>query len=188
MKSVIDGEIETEENEITYKCHGVPVPIAAAASSIKEIAPFVLMTQSDDARYSSILFEEPESHLHPEMQNAIVDIMAIMIQQRTHLQITTHSDYVLRRINDLIYLHKIKEAWHDEEKYNVFCKKHGLDSSLVLDPSNIKAYFFKAKKDGTTEVIHQDLSDGIPFDTFENIINTKFPVSAEIYEQFELVR
>lgn len=185
---ITDGRLEEKEGKLIYMTHDTPLPISAAASSIKEIAPFIIMAEKGFARYYSILFEEPESHLHPEMQNAVVDVMAQMIEQGSHFQITTHSDYVLRRINDLIYLHLLKEKWADAGKFSAFCEKYGLNENIAINPSLINAYFFKAEEGGLSSVIEQDLSDGVPFDTFEKMINKNFPISTKIYEQFEELR
>ena len=182
---VLEGQFEEKDGELIYNYHDVPIPISATASSIKEIAPFVMLAKVGLAKYFSTLFEEPESHLHPEMQSAVVDVMAQMLQRGMHLQITTHSDYVLRRINDLIYLDKIRDAWTEGSKYYAFCEKYGLDGSITIDPEEVKAYFFKAEENGLSFVIEQNLLDGVPFDTFEKVIDTDFPISADIYEQFE---
>ncbi len=186
-KSIADGRIEEFEGELYYNYHDVPIPISAAASSIKEIAPFVMLAEKGLSRYFATLFEEPESHLHPELQGAVVDVMAQMLHHGTHLQITTHSDYVMRRINDLIYLYRLSEAWKIE-KYAKFCEQRGIDGSITLDPDIIKAYFFKPEDGGLSSIVEQDISNGIPFSTFEKVINTNFPISADIYEQFEIMK
>lgn len=187
-KLVIDGSLNEQDGELIYSTHDVPIPISATASSIKEITPFIMMAGKGIARHYSTLFEEPESHLHPELQSAVVDVMAQMINQGAHFQITTHSDYILRRINDLIYLHLLKKKWGDKEKFLEFCNKYGLNENITIDPNLITAYFFKVEEEGMSSIIEQDLSEGVPFDTFTNVIEKNFPISAEIYEQFEELR
>lgn len=187
-KLIIDGNFDEQDGELIFNTNNVPIPISATASSIKEIAPFIMMAEKGIVRYYSILFEEPESHLHPELQSAVVDVMAQMIKQGAHFQITTHSDYILRRINDLIYLYLLKEKWGDKDKFSAFCEKYGLNENIAIDPSLINAYFFKAEEGGMSSVIEQDLANGVPFDTFETVIEKNFPISAEIYEQFEELR
>lgn len=187
-KLIIDGSLNEQDGELIYSTHDVPIPISATASSIKEIAPFIMMAEKGIARHYSTLFEEPESHLHPELQSAVVDVMAQMINQGAHFQITTHSDYILRRINDLIYLHLLKKKWGDKEKFLEFCNKYGLNENITIDPNLITAYFFKVEEEGMSSIIEQDLSEGVPFDTFTNVIEKNFPISAEIYEQFEELR
>lgn len=187
-KLIIDGNLSEQDGEFIYNTHDVAIPISATASSIKEIAPFIMMAEKGIARHYSTLFEEPESHLHPELQSAVVDVMAQMIQKGAHLQITTHSDYILRRINDLIYLHLLKKKWEDKEKFLEFCSKYSLNENITIDPSLVKAYFFKAEEGGMSSVIEQNLSDGVPFDTFSKVIEKSFPISTKIYGQYEELR
>lgn len=73
----------------------------ASAASIKELAPFVIMLQKGLVGLYSIMFEEPETNLHPELQIKVADILAQLLHTKCRFQVTTHSDYFLRRINDL---------------------------------------------------------------------------------------
>ena len=118
---------------------------------------------------SSILFEEPEAHLHPLKQIFIADLLVEMVMMGAFMQVTTHSDYIIRRLNDWIVMHKIKEKSVDIHKE--ICDKYGYDSSLVLDPSLINAYLLRKRDDGSVELALQDISNGIPFDSFHDVIN-----------------
>ena len=57
----------------------------------------------------AMLIEEPEAHLHPIKQRMIADIISFFVNAGTYMQITTHSDYFLRRLNELINLKKISQ-------------------------------------------------------------------------------
>ena len=82
----------------------------------------------------------------------------------------------------------LKKKWGDKEKFLEFCNKYGLNENITIDPNLITAYFFKVEEEGMSSIIEQDLSEGVPFDTFTNVIEKNFPISAEIYEQFEELR
>lgn len=184
---VLNGEVVVDDNNmLLYKMKregGASIPISAAASSIKELAPLALIVEKERISNYSILFEEPESHLHPELQVAVVDLMAAMMTAGTHFQITTHSDYILRRINDLIYLFMIKRKLGDEGFKN-FCREQEIGPVPLLNPLLVNAYYLKTGEDGHTVVSKQDLSNGIPFDTFEEVIKTSIFKSSDIYEKF----
>jgi len=49
--------------------------------------------------------EEPEAHLFPRAQGSLVELMGALVRVRSHMQdllLTTHSPYVLAKINNLI--------------------------------------------------------------------------------------
>ena len=88
------------------------------------------------------------------------------------MQITTHSDYFLRRLNDLIRLHILKNRMSDEE-FRKLCDEHQFNPSLTLDPSKLAAYYLERGVDGFVTIRLQNSKHGVPFDTFESI-NGKF--------------
>lgn len=56
-----------------------------------------------------LVFEEPESHLFPNAQNSIAELVALMINSsKSELLITTHSPYMLTSFNLLIYSGKVE--------------------------------------------------------------------------------
>ncbi|MEQ3163020.1 hypothetical protein AAA214_07720 [Parabacteroides goldsteinii] len=63
---MLHGDISLKDNDLYCAQSYGEIPITAAASSVKELAPFALMLQKGIVGDYSILFEEPESHLHPD--------------------------------------------------------------------------------------------------------------------------
>ncbi len=184
---ILHGDINIEDNELLYKIENAerPIPITAAASSIKEISPFALMIKKGVLDSFSVLFEEPESHLHPELQLKVADLLAYSLKEGTHLQITTHSDYILRRINDLIRLHILKNKIGDSTKFESTCAKMGFDASMTIDPDKVNAYYLSPHAEGYSQIQKQDISLGIPFDTFKDVLGKQISRSAELYDQVE---
>ena len=182
---VLHGDIQLKDNDIIYHVNDDDLPITAAASSIKELAPFALMIQKKMLGDYSVLFEEPESHLHPEMQVKVADLLSYALQEGAHLQVTTHSDYFLRRINDLIRLYQLRLQLNDEAKYEAFCARYHYDSSLALSPREVKAYYLSTDAQGNVQVNQQNSDKGIPFDTFDKVIDAQMSASAALYDAVE---
>jgi predicted ATPase len=170
MQSINNGTIKRDSsNKLMYETKDVQIPVTAAASSIKELAPLALFIEKYSLHDSSILFEEPEAHIHPGRQVQLADLMVAMVNQKAHFQITTHSDYVLRRINDLINLYKLKEK--DSDKYQSFIEEKGYKKDLVLNPDDVGAYYFHRNNDDTASIRQQSLEEGIPYDSFHEVIS-----------------
>lgn len=143
-EKMLQGNIQIRDNDLFYEQPSmeVPIPIMAAASSVKELTPFALMLQKGVVAEYSILFEEPESHLHPEMQIKVADLLAYILNEGGRMQVTTHSDYFLRRINDLIRLNLLKNKMGEEE-YVAFCEQHGFNPDITISPTKVGAYYFQ---------------------------------------------
>ena len=181
LKEVIDGEVKRTGENYIYITHDDTMPVSAAASSVREIAPLQIMITKRDVSKASILIEEPEAHLHPLKQYMMADIIATLALGGANMQITTHSDYFLRRINDLLRLNLLKSK-KSEEEYKKFCQDNSIIPDLTLDSSILSAYFLERNCDGSVSVKLQDSKSGIPFDTFAVINGKPMTDSSLIYE------
>lgn len=102
---VNNGELKREGEKYLYHMrNGATIPLTAAASSIKELSPLSLLINKFSVKGVSILFEEPEAHLHPSRQVKLADLLACIISAGGQLQVTTHSDYLIKRLNNLMNL------------------------------------------------------------------------------------
>lgn len=181
FKKVMDGEVKRNGDKYVYITCGETLPVSAAASSIKEIAPLQLMIAKRDISKASILIEEPEAHLHPLKQRMMADIIATMGLGNASMQITTHSDYFIRRINDLMRLYILKNKM-DDKAYADFCRDNGFIAELTLNPSFLSAYFLERMEDGHVVIHKQHSATGIPFDTFKVINGKPMTDSALLYD------
>ena len=182
LKEVINGEVKRTGENYIYITHDDTMPVSAAASSVREIAPLQIMITKRDVSKASILIEEPEAHLHPLKQYMMADIIATLALGGANMQITTHSDYFLRRINDLIRLNLWKSKV-SENDYLHFCETNDIIPDLTLDTSILSAYYLEKEKNGFVSVRLQDSKAGIPFDTFAVINGKPLDNSSLIYEQ-----
>lgn len=67
-------------------------------------------------KQSPILFiiEEPESHLFPESQKYITELIALVNNCGHSVVLTTHSPYVLGTLNNLLYANTMPERCHED--------------------------------------------------------------------------
>lgn len=166
---ILDGRIykEPDTGKYFYETNDVNIPISAAASSIKEIAPLSLFINRFDVSVSSILIEEPEAHLHPLKQRMMADVLSMLANNMACVQITTHSDYLIRRINELVLLNQICDIYKDSpEEFENICTKVNIPSYLKLNHKCIGAYLLQRRNDGSVEIVCQNAQDGVKFDSF----------------------
>jgi predicted ATPase len=94
-------KLEYYNKEINLK-----LDIGETSSMISEVAPIVAHLKyiiSKEEVGNKILFiEEPEAHLHPEVQLALIEVFAELTQHNIKIVMTTHSNYIFNKVNNLL--------------------------------------------------------------------------------------
>lgn len=170
FRTILEGEVDKEETTYIYTTNDASMPVSAAAASIREIAPLQLLAKKQDVGRCAILVEEPEAHLHPLKQRMMADIIGALSHNGAIMQITTHSDYFLRRLNELIMFAKAKKTTDDPDKLRTLSEKVNIVEDMSIDESIIGAYLLRKQADNTSIAVKQDISNGIPFAAFRDAI------------------
>lgn len=113
------------------------------------------------------IIEEPESHLFPESQKYIAELIAMVSNCKHSIVLTTHSPYVLGTLNNLLYVQTLSNRYNQEA-----CKI--ISNYFWLDDKNFDAWFVK---EGTVEncmdrEIHMIQNERI--DEISKVINKEF--------------
>lgn len=166
IERLIDGKLVSEKGLQSLKLpNGHKISLTASASSIKELSPLLFYMMNWPNMPLSICLEEPEAHLHPDMQVNIANLLAALFNKQSFLQLTTHSDYFLQRINQLIKIGYIRQE--QPEAYKKLCEDRKLNNRFYLDAGQIKAYYFHADENHQSHVEELEIGrNGIPFSTF----------------------
>ena len=170
FRTILEGEVNKEETTYIYTTNDASMPVSAAAASIREIAPLQILAKKQDVSRCAILVEEPEAHLHPLKQRMMADIIGALSHNGAVMQITTHSDYFLRRLNELIMFAKTKKTTDDSDKLRSLSEKVNIVEDMSIDESIIGAYLLRKQADNTSIAVKQDISNGIPFAAFRDAI------------------
>lgn len=170
FRTILEGEVNKEETTYIYTTNDASMPVSAAAASIREIAPLQILAKKQDVSRCAILVEEPEAHLHPLKQRMMADIIGALSHNGAIMQITTHSDYFLRRLNELIMFAKAKKTTDDPDKLRTLSEKVNIVEDMSIDESIIGAYLLQKQADNTSIAVKQDISNGIPFAAFRDAI------------------
>ncbi|GAG92372.1 unnamed protein product, partial [marine sediment metagenome] len=134
ISKFIDGKLVSRKGGIYYKFFNENLlPLSAVASSIKELSPIIMALQNSDITQLSIMFEEPEAHLHSSLQIDIAKVISYLVNKGTFIQVTTHSDLFLTQINHLVRLDKIRIK--NKKLYESILKKIGIPKLFTLSGS-----------------------------------------------------
>ncbi len=112
------------------------IPLMRTSSMVSELAPVVLylrhLVQSGDM----LIIEEPESHLHPGMQAEFTRQLAAVVRAGVRVIITTHSDYVLEELANLVRMSELPES-----------QQAGLEGAeFALEPEEVGVWLFEPKR------------------------------------------
>ena len=170
ISEIIGGDILREKNDYYISTDdGRKVPFSSLSSGLQELLPLML-TFGLLNRYknsSSLLFiEEPEAHLFPNAQSKIIEGFASYLNEDKgrKLFITTHSPYVLSKINNLLKAGVIEKTTRDVKKISL------LDSLVTkhkrIYPNEIQAYCIENGRissiiDDDTSLINAEYLDEI---------------------------
>lgn len=184
--AVNEGRLSRVDGKIMYSTYGAEMPLTAAASSVKELAPLTLFVNRYSTKGTSFLFEEPEAHLHPNRQMKVADMISCMINEGAHMQVTTHSDYLIKRFNNLMNLHVLKEKI-DKDDFAKMIDKWGVREAFLLDSQNVGSYILKRNPDGTSYIVEQDMQKEkeISFGSFYSAIEDDMALTREIRKYIE---
>ncbi|WP_294149215.1 AAA family ATPase [uncultured Selenomonas sp.] len=150
--------------QIRYETdQGVSLPLYVTSSVITEIAPILLLLKSGIS-FNAIIIEEPEAHLHPELQRRMARFIVQLMNSGKTVLITTHSDTIMQHINNMLKLR------HHPRKAELM-EKWGYDEADLLEARKVHVYEFDHHTSAETSV--RDLKvydDGIVIPTFNDAL------------------
>ncbi len=76
--------------------------LASASSMVSELAPIVLYLRHMVGLGDVLIVEEPESHLHPAMQVALMRQLASLVKAGVRVIVTTHSEWLLEELANIV--------------------------------------------------------------------------------------
>jgi|WetSurMetagenome_2_1015567.scaffolds.fasta_scaffold13040_2 hypothetical protein len=184
-KEVLKGTVEfdSKSKKIMFNQVGIglKLDLSATSSMVSEISPiasyikYVLPRadlirrrrhgQDDNFDRKQILFiEEPEAHLHPSIQVALMKVLAALVAKtKTKVVMTSHSNYIFNKISNLII-----EKTIDREKF--------------------RAVLFRATKSGSVTQELVVTEDGIVDENFVDIGESIYQERLDLLNQPDVAK
>ena len=140
IKKIVDGYYKAEKDAIKFISNKrgknrFEIPLYLASSSVCGMPGLYFYLTHLAKKGELLIIDEPESHLSPSKQILMARLLAFCVNSGIKVLITTHSDYIIKEINNLIMLHK------DFEGKQEFLKKHKeYTKNYYLDRKSVKAY------------------------------------------------
>lgn len=133
-ENMTKGNIITKKDimpVIKYRPDGMAkeIPLYLASSIVTEISPLLLLFKSD-INFKTLIIEEPEAHLHPELQQVMARLIINIVNSGIPVWLTTHSDTILQHVNNMLKLKKHPQCDELMHEYH-YHKKDLLDGKDV---------------------------------------------------------
>ncbi|MEJ8750867.1 MULTISPECIES: AAA family ATPase [Phocaeicola] len=167
-----EGEVQFTSNKAKSK----KLPIHLTASIVKTLSSLVFYLKYLAKKNDLIIIDEPELNLHPDNQVILTRLFARLINNGFRLLISTHSDYIVRELNNLIMLS------NNNEEVGQLREKYGYSTYEYIDKNEVKAYYFDFKTKTTVATKELPVSDfGFDVPSIDNTIDKLNDVSEDLF-------
>ena len=173
------GPSPTGYPEFVYRPQGVKddVRMTRASSMVSELGPVVLFLRGVLAIGDTLVIEEPEAHLHPAAQTHVAVALARLVRAGVRVIITTHSDWLLKEIGNLM-------------REGEIAAQTGQPAALssALHPSEVGVWLFRhgAEEQGSTiQEIPFDRSEGVEPAEYDDVAEALYNRAADLQNKLE---
>jgi len=139
VENIVEGYYKIDENEIRFVSSSredghFDIPLHLASSSARGLSDLYFYLRYKEKKNHLLIIDEPESHLDTRNQIRLARMLAHFVHAGIKVLITTHSDYVLKEINNLVML---SSEFEGKEK---FLEDHEYDKREFLRPESLRGY------------------------------------------------
>ncbi|GHT06992.1 hypothetical protein AGMMS49525_15810 [Bacteroidia bacterium] len=181
-KNILQGAVEISKDGalqfVSTKTPERKLPVHLSASIVKNLSGLLIYLKYHAKNNELLIIDEPEIGLHPDNQILLARIFAKLINNGIRLLISTHSDYIIRELNNLIMLSSEK----DEVKKKA--KEFGYAMYEKINPEDVGAYLFEYNADEDKYVDVKRLPvdvNGFEVETIDQAISSLNDRSMDLY-------
>ena len=166
IKDMMEGYFRSSGDAIQFRSKArkerrFDLPLYRASSSARGLSDLYFFLRHVAKKNHLLIIDEPESHLDTANQIQFARLVARLARAGVKVLITTHSDYIIKEINNLIML---SQSFEDKNK---IVKKLKYKKSDFLPAESVRAYV--AENGSLTACAIDEFGIEMPF--FDKTIN-----------------
>lgn len=153
---ILQGKmVITDDGEIQYHHNNDVFSYNLSSTMVKTLSPIIFYLRYKAEKDILLIIDEPEINLHPNNQRLLARVFARMVNAGLHLMIATHSDYIIREINNMIMAEALQRKGNDIE----IEKKYGYAEDEFMKASDVSAFSFNPDEEGKVKVEKLEVND-----------------------------
>ncbi len=166
IKDMMEGYYRSAGDDIRFRSKArkegtFNIPLHRASSSARGLSDLYFFLRHVVKKNHLLIIDEPESHLDTANQIEFARLLARLVRAGVKVLITTHSDYIIKEINNLIML---SQSFEDKNK---IVKKLKYKKNDFLPAESVRAYV--AEDSSLTPCKIDEFGIDMPF--FDKTIN-----------------
>ena len=137
VEGIVGGVYHSRNGDIRFSSGdpgGFDIPLHLASSSARALCDLYFFFKHTAFPGQLLIIDEPESNLDTYNQILVARLLARAVNARLRVMITTHSDYLLKEVNNLLMLGR------DLPKKAEFRERHGYAKDEFLRAEMVKTY------------------------------------------------
>ncbi len=179
---LLQGKVSVGEGgEVDFapsRAGGKSFSFQLSSSAVKTLSSLIIYLKYQAKPNELLIIDEPELNLHPDNQILLARVFARMINKGIRLLISTHSDYIIRELNNLIMLSA------EEPALKAVAEEFGYSEEEKINREDVGVYLFQFKNPEDKFVTVEELpvaDNGFEVPTIDAAIKRLNAASEEIY-------
>lgn len=182
-QDLLKGEVSmTKNGDVEFHAQNMPktnrLPFHLSSSIVKTMASLVIYLRHIAMPGDMLIIDEPEMNFHPDVQVLLARIFAMLSSRGLQIVASTHSDYIVREMNNLIMAKALQKKGHLDTIHEM-----GYQDDMLLDYEDVSVLFFEyaGKKSVKVSPIKVD-EDGFSVSTIDSTINEQNEHAMTLYD------
>lgn len=180
-RDLLNGDVSmTKAGDVEFHASSMPktrkLPFHLSSSIVKTMASFVVYLRHLARKGDTLIIDEPEMNFHPDVQVVLARIFAKLANNGLKVVISTHSDYIIREINNMIMVGTLwdKNVSGDDLQ--------GYSSDYMIHASELCVLFLHAMSKGVVSKELPISEFGFEVSTIDETIMEQSSRSERLYE------
>lgn len=178
------GEVSmTKSGDVEFHPQGMAatrkLPFHLSSSIVKTMASLVIYLRHIAKVGDTLIIDEPEMNFHPDVQILLAQIFAVLTTKGLRVILSTHSDYIVREINNLIMAGVISKR----NETDLF-KEFGYTIDMLLDYKDVSVLQFNKTGKNIVRVTSLTIDEeGFAVDSIDSAIRDQNIKAERLYSQ-----